>query len=406
MIFQRWAYKLDGDTLITCHYQSDRMLSPASARTAPKELVTRPGDGCVLTVYHREATGAPAEVKPSNPPKTVEAVPVTKAEAKPAQPEKPATKAAEVAKEEPPAKPKRLTLPEPRHEPVVVAPAEGPTGAEVAETLQSEAETERGRRDAILVGAEQDEAGVELLKEEVRGLEKQVLQNELWRQTGTSNGSPAREFNEKDERALNRAKEALVMLKHRLSESIQAAVRARSQVEALDRQIATLRARADEAAKRPGKPGAIQVGDVLDIEVLEALPGRPITGERIVRPDGTISLGFYGDLKVVGLTRLEIKVTLIERLRNYLDDVVLGLIGKKSGAEDQEKEPDILIPPAESDRVFVDDSPNYQRPTTDRTERDINKKLDEMMRRIDDLSRRPRPARGSRAATGRPVERQ
>ena len=42
--------------------------------------------------------------------------------------------------------------------------------------------------------------------------------------------------------------------------------------------------------------------DLLVVEVLEALPGRPITGERLVRPDGSISLDFYGSLYVAGLT--------------------------------------------------------------------------------------------------------
>ena len=70
------------------------------------------------------------------------------------------------------------------------------------------------------------------------------------------------------------------------------------------RNILELRAEADtpDAAPRKLKPG-----DILVIEVLEALPGRPITGERTVRQDGTISLGFYGDLDVAGLDRVEIK---------------------------------------------------------------------------------------------------
>src|SRR3954454_2162590 len=49
-------------------------------------------------------------------------------------------------------------------------------------------------------------------------------------------------------------------------------------------------------------PYIIEPPDLLLVEVLEALPGRPISGERLVRPDGTISLGFYGDLHVRGLT--------------------------------------------------------------------------------------------------------
>src|SRR4051812_46747581 len=46
----------------------------------------------------------------------------------------------------------------------------------------------------------------------------------------------------------------------------------------------------------------IEPPDIIVVEVLEALPGRPITGERLVKPDGKISLGFYGEVYVAGLT--------------------------------------------------------------------------------------------------------
>ena len=46
----------------------------------------------------------------------------------------------------------------------------------------------------------------------------------------------------------------------------------------------------------------VEPPDLLLVEVLEALPGRPISGERLVRPDGKISLGFYGEVYVAGLT--------------------------------------------------------------------------------------------------------
>src|SRR4051812_3154481 len=46
----------------------------------------------------------------------------------------------------------------------------------------------------------------------------------------------------------------------------------------------------------------VEPPDLILVEVLEALPGRPISGERLVRPDGKISLGFYGELYVAGLT--------------------------------------------------------------------------------------------------------
>jgi polysaccharide export outer membrane protein len=89
--------------------------------------------------------------------------------------------------------------------------------------------------------------------------------------------------------------------------------------------------------------------DLIQIEVLEALPGRPIGGERLVRPDGTITLGFYGNIYVAGLTLKEIKEKVIIHLRKYVTDESLGLI-----AEDQETHTALYVAPADSDRVFVD----------------------------------------------------
>ena len=54
--------------------------------------------------------------------------------------------------------------------------------------------------------------------------------------------------------------------------------------------------------------------------------GRPISGERLVRPDGRISLGFYGDVYVAGLTLPEIKEKIIKHLQKYINDSALGLI--------------------------------------------------------------------------------
>ena len=49
------------------------------------------------------------------------------------------------------------------------------------------------------------------------------------------------------------------------------------------------------------RPGVGPCPNILQVEVLEALPGRPISGEqRLVRPDGTISPGYYGDIDVAG----------------------------------------------------------------------------------------------------------
>ncbi len=140
-------------------------------------------------------------------------------------------------------------------------------------------------------------------------------------------------------------------------------------------------------AERPAKPGArrtsdpspmtFQSGNHLLIEVLEALPGRPISGERIVRPDGTISLGFYGDLKVVGLTRDQVKAKAIEHLRQWLTDEALGLVVRgKDGTT-------VRVPPARSTAIFVDET-DWGRPEAkgegrlDALERKLDRVLEEL----------------------------
>ena len=91
----------------------------------------------------------------------------------------------------------------------------------------------------------------------------------------------------------------------------------------------------------------VEPPDIIVVEVLETLPGRPISGERLVRPDGKISLGFYGDVYVAGLTTTEIKEKVVLHLRKFLSDNVLGLQGFKDGKA-------IEIEPDQSSRVFVD----------------------------------------------------
>jgi protein involved in polysaccharide export with SLBB domain len=57
--------------------------------------------------------------------------------------------------------------------------------------------------------------------------------------------------------------------------------------------------------------------DIISVEVAPALPGRPITGSRLVMPDGTTSLGYYGRVKVAGLTPHEIRRAVAFHLRQY-----------------------------------------------------------------------------------------
>jgi protein involved in polysaccharide export with SLBB domain len=93
----------------------------------------------------------------------------------------------------------------------------------------------------------------------------------------------------------------------------------------------------------------VEPPDIISVEVLEALPGRPITGERLVRPDGRINLGYYGEVYVAGLTTSEIKEKVALHLRQYLDDKALGL--SRDNPQAGKIEP---VPPAQSSRVMVD----------------------------------------------------
>jgi len=72
-------------------------------------------------------------------------------------------------------------------------------------------------------------------------------------------------------------------------------------------------------------PYVLAPPDLVMVEVLDALPGRPISGERMIRPDGKISLGFYGEIDARGLTLDQLKVAVIKRLRRFLMDDALGL---------------------------------------------------------------------------------
>jgi polysaccharide export outer membrane protein len=110
----------------------------------------------------------------------------------------------------------------------------------------------------------------------------------------------------------------------------------------------------------------VEPPDLLIVEVLEALPARPISGERLVRPDGKISLGFYGDVYVAGLTIPEVKEKIILHLRKYISDETLGLVETDETGEmimDEKTNRPKLTDPKDSPRVFVDvtayNSKNY-----------------------------------------------
>ncbi len=115
-----------------------------------------------------------------------------------------------------------------------------------------------------------------------------------------------------------------------------------------------------------GLTQTLEPSDLVIVEVLDAIPGRPISGERLVRPDGTVQFGFYGEVYVKGLTPKQAKVAVIKHLRKYLTDEALGLEVSDS------PEPD----PAEIQRPavpFPEDKPSVFPPDDGAT---IKKKRD------------------------------
>jgi polysaccharide biosynthesis/export protein len=101
----------------------------------------------------------------------------------------------------------------------------------------------------------------------------------------------------------------------------------------------------------------VEAPDLLLVEVLEALPGRPISGERLVRPDGRISLGFYGDVYVAGLTLPEVKEKIVLHLRKFISDETLGLLelDPETGEAKRDKNGQVMVKdPKDCDRIFVD----------------------------------------------------
>ena len=95
-------------------------------------------------------------------------------------------------------------------------------------------------------------------------------------------------------------------------------------------------------------PYVAEPPDLIRVEVLEALPGRPIKGERLIRPDGMISLGFYGDIYVRGLTLPQIKHKLVVHLGKFLPDEKVGLRAQDAEGKWQD------VQPRDSDKVLVD----------------------------------------------------
>jgi protein involved in polysaccharide export with SLBB domain len=102
-----------------------------------------------------------------------------------------------------------------------------------------------------------------------------------------------------------------------------------------------------EGRKRVLPDYVVEPPDLLLVEVVEALPGRPITGEHLVRPDGKMSLNYYGEIDVAGLTTAQVKEKVVLHLRKHLTDEALGLVRREGDRV-------LSIDPKDSNRVSVD----------------------------------------------------
>ena len=92
-------------------------------------------------------------------------------------------------------------------------------------------------------------------------------------------------------------------------------------------------------------PYVIEPPDLLEIDVLEALPGKPISGDHLVRPDGTVSIRYYGDVHVRGLTLDQAKTKIVLHLRSYLNAETLGLVMEVADDDTSSLFPPNGIPP-------------------------------------------------------------
>jgi polysaccharide biosynthesis/export protein len=91
---------------------------------------------------------------------------------------------------------------------------------------------------------------------------------------------------------------------------------------------------------------------MVNVDVRLALPGRPILGTRLVRPDGRISLGYYGNVHVAGLTPREARAAVVAHLRRYLSDETLGLVETITDANGR-RWVHRKISPYDTDRVSI-----------------------------------------------------
>ena len=248
------------------------------------------------------------------------------------------------------------------------------TGLQVAEELEEQLAVQQHNRDfrasqiaSLQADLDQSRAFILKIEELLRNMEFEEILN-----------SPDKAIDDREHKneRITRLRDAHSQRQPKIQKTYTFLAKYQKEAETIDRAIRDLNARIDAARDRPGKPNTVQVGDMIRIEALEMLPGRPLMGKRLVRPDGTVSLEYYGDLKVVGLNRDEIKVKLIELLQHFITDEALGLVGQDTATGEV-----IVVTPAQSGRVFVDDTQYPDDIDPSRLE-SLERKLDEVLRRM------------------------
>jgi polysaccharide export outer membrane protein len=95
----------------------------------------------------------------------------------------------------------------------------------------------------------------------------------------------------------------------------------------------------------PKPPFKIQTLDTIGIRVLKALPDEPIADLFVVDPDGTVNLGAsYGTVKVVGLTIEEAKEEVIKKLQTLVDNPVVSVVLAQTRGVQQIRGPHLVRP--------------------------------------------------------------
>ncbi len=160
------------------------------------------------------------------------------------------------------------------------------------------------------------------------------------------------------------------------------------------RQLRTRQATARRSLEAPSDlPVRFKPGDAVVVEMQGNLAARMSPGIRRVRPDGTISLDFYGDVQIAGLDRQSAKVAVIRHLQDYLSESDLGLVRQDDQGDT------IAVDPVRSAVLYIREASDIPvEPKTPPVKGDridaLERRLDEVLRKLDQLQPGAAPKAG------------